>query len=60
MLSIMFSLHMYIGCFDDVQTQYSFGQQFMTNNYSQCFCGNGGKISCEQLQCDSSVSARGK
>ena len=42
-----------LGCFDDVQTQYSFEQQFTTNNCSQCFCGNNGSISCEQLQCES-------
>ena len=45
---------------DDVQTQYSFGQQFLTNNCSQCFCGNGGNISCEQLQCESDANGKFK
>ena len=43
-----------LGCMDDGGTQYSFGQQFVTTDCCQCFCGNGGSISCDQTQNNSS------
>ena len=44
----------FLGCMDDRGTQYSFGQQFVTTDCCQCFCGNGGSISCDQTQNTSS------
>lgn len=32
---------------DDRGIQQSIGQQFMTTDGRQCFCGNGGSISCD-------------
>ena len=32
---------------DDRGVRQSIGQQFMTTDGRQCFCGNGGSISCE-------------
>ena len=42
------------GCMDDRGTQHLIGQQFVTTDCRQCFCGNGGYISCDQSQCESS------
>ena len=38
--------------------QYSFGEQFMTTDCRQCFCGSGGNISCDQSKCDSSDNGK--
>ena len=43
---------------DDRGTQYLFGQQFVTADCRQCLCGNGGSISCDQSQCESSNSGK--
>ena len=39
---------------DDRMTKYSIGQQFVTTDNRQCFCGNGGSISCDQIDSESS------
>ena len=43
---------------DDRETQHSIGQQFATTNCHQCFCGDGGSISCEPTQCESNNSGK--
>ena len=42
------------GCMVDRMTNYSIGQQFVTTDNRQCFCGNGGSISCNQIDSESS------
>ena len=49
---------MYIGCVDDRGTKHTIEQQFLTKDCRQCFCGNGGSISCNQTQCKSSSSGK--
>ena len=39
---------------DDRMTNYSIGQQFVTRDNHRCFCGNGGSISCDQIDSESS------
>jgi len=46
------------GCKDDKGMQHSIGQQFITADCRQCFCGNGGNISCGQPQCTSSTASK--
>ena len=46
------------GCMDDRGTQHSIGQQFVATDCHQCFCGDGGSISCDQTQCGSSTSSK--
>ena len=43
---------------DDNGVQYSIGQQFVTTDCLQCFCGDGGRISCDQSQCKSNTSSK--
>ena len=43
---------------DDIGTQHSIGEAFVTTDCRQCFCGNGGNISCDQSQCESSNSGK--
>ena len=46
------------GCIDDIGTQHSIGEEFVNTSCHQCFCGNGGNISCDQSQCESSNSGK--
>ena len=47
-------INFFLGCLDNRETKHSIGQQFITEDCHQCFCDDGGSISCNQLQCKSS------
>jgi len=50
----------YSGCSDDDGKHYSIGEQFTTSNYGQCFCGNGGNVTCNQLYSKSTDNTNSK
>ena len=40
---------------DDSGMNHSFGQPFMTMGGQQCFCGDGGTITCDQSESSAST-----
>lgn len=55
-IGLLYSLFMFLlsGCMDDRERNYSIGQQFVTTDNHQCFCGNGGSIFCDHTDSESS------
>ena len=46
------------GCSDADNTEIAIGEEFISSKYGQCFCGDGGNTTCQQIQSNSNTNSK--